>query len=408
MAQKKKRIWLRVLITLLVVILVIVAVLAATVGIVWYDELSTLSNFELLRDRDDDHEDGALYSMKVKGGYYFDEYLDEGGAKSDDELISFITSKITKGIISMNLSVDNISCSSFTAETEDGDRLFARNYDFSKTNTCIVFTAPTDGRHASVSTADLQFLGIDVDSNVNGLMNEITCLAAPYVPLDGMNDAGVSCGIYMTYQGAGDSAIPTNQNTDKPDITSTTMLRMILDYADSVDEAIELIQQYDLHDSANTSYHYMLADSTGKSAVIEWVNGTDATDSDGSARQLNVIYNDGSNYQVVTNFILTEGYYDDGVSTEDDMFGLDRYNQITSDLSGTNGVVSESTAMSILQTVGRRSWRVNDGGSGITVHSVVYNLTDLTATFVTNENYGDESATFTYCFDSANGTFIFS
>lgn len=408
MAQKKKRIWLRVLIVVLAVIFVLVAVLVTTVGIVWYDELSTLSNFELLRDRDDDHEDGALYTMKVKGDYYFADFLDQGGASSDDELISFITSKITKGIISMNLSVDDISCSSFTTETEDGDRLFGRNYDFSKTNTCIVFTAPTDGRHASVSTADLQFLGIDVNSNVEGLMNKITCLAAPFVPLDGMNDAGVSCGIYMTYQGEGNSAYPTNQNTDKDDITSTTMLRMILDYADSVDEAIELVQRYDLHDSANTSYHYMIADSTGKSAVLEWVYGTDSTDNDGSKRTLNVIYNDDENFQVVTNFILTEGYYEDESTSEDDMFGLDRYNQITSDLSETNGVVSESQAMGILQTVGRRSWRVNDGGTGITVHSVVYNLTDLTATFVSNENYGDETATYTYSFDSKNGTFMLS
>ena len=32
-----------------------------------------------------------------------------------------------------------------------------------------------------------------------------------------MNDAGVSCGIYMTYQG--EETVPTDQNTDKPDLT---------------------------------------------------------------------------------------------------------------------------------------------------------------------------------------------
>ena len=37
-----------------------------------------------------------------------------------------------------------------------------------------------------------------------------------------MNDAGVSCGIYMSYQGGGvdeegdEVVIPTNQDTDKP------------------------------------------------------------------------------------------------------------------------------------------------------------------------------------------------
>ena len=67
----------------------------------------------------------------------------------------------------------------FTAQTEDGDQLFARNYDFAKTNTCLVFTDPGDGRHASISTVDLQFLGIDTDADVEGLMDRITCLAAP-------------------------------------------------------------------------------------------------------------------------------------------------------------------------------------------------------------------------------------
>ena len=55
------------------------------------------------------------------------------------------------------------------------------------------------------------------------------------------------------------------------------MLRMVLDYADSVDEAVEMIQKYDLHDSAGTSYHYMIADSTGKSAILEWIGDKDAT-----------------------------------------------------------------------------------------------------------------------------------
>ena len=50
------------------------------------------------------------------------------------------------------------------------------------------------------NTVDLQFLGLDVNQDVTGLANQITCLAVPYIPLDGINDAGVACGIYMTYQ----------------------------------------------------------------------------------------------------------------------------------------------------------------------------------------------------------------
>lgn len=205
-------------------------------------------------------------------------------------------------------------------------------------------------------------------------MDKIICLAAPYAPLDGINDAGVSCGIFMSYQG-GEKTMPTDQDTDKPDFTSTTLLRLILDYADSVEEAVEIASSYDLHDSANTSYHYMVADSTGKSAILEWTNGTDLTDNDGSQRTLKVIYNDqdsnigereaASDYQLITNFILQPGYYDD--SPAEEKKGADRYDRLYEELQKTDALLpDEQAAMDLLQIVGRRSWD-NDDDNGCTV-----------------------------------------
>lgn len=401
MAEKTEnrgmKLWKKILIIAVVVVLVLILAFVITVGCVWGNEISSASSLRKIRERNDEHLDGSVYTMTVKGGFYFDEFLETGGAKSDSELITFITDHVTKGLIDMGISESEIACSSFTAQTADGDRLFARNYDFSKTNTCIVFTDAGNGRHATVSTVDLQFLGIEPNNDVKGLMDRITCLAAPFAPLDGMNDAGVSCGIYMSYQGS-DEVVPTNIDTDKPDITSTTMLRLILDYADSVEEAVELVSQYDLHDSASTSYHYMVADASGKSAILEWVNGTDATDNDGSKRELKVIYNDDdahigameaeADYQWITNFILQPGYYADDYEKA----GLDRYNKIGEVLKENNAVFAdEKDAMGLLRTVGRRDWD-NDDGNGCTVHSVIYNLTDKTAYWVPNENFDDPTA----------------
>ena len=73
------------------------------------------------------------------------------------------------------------------------------------------------------------------------------------MPLDGVNDAGVACGIFMSYQGEG-KGTPTDTQTDRPDLTSTTLLRLILDYADSVEDAVALAEQYDLHDSASSCF----------------------------------------------------------------------------------------------------------------------------------------------------------
>ncbi len=401
--KKRMALWKKLLISLLAVVLIALLAAVTTVWAMWHNELATLLSFRQVRERNDAHRDGAVYTMHVSGGFYLDDFIEQGGVKSDSELIAFVTEKITKGLIPMEISDPTIGCASFTAATTDGDALFARNYDFAKTNTCIVFTEANKGRHASISTVDLQFLGIDVNKNVEDLMDQITCLAAPYAPLDGINDAGVSCGIYMSYQG-GSKTVATNQNTDRPDITSTTLLRLILDYADTVEEAVEIASAYDLHDSAGSSYQYMVADASGRSAILEWVGPNDFNDNDGSARELTVTYSDddahigeaegAADYQWITNFVVLPDYYK--VSAPSAQKGLDRYEKLCELLSGTDGVVEDEwAAMDILAQIGRRTWN-NDDRNGCTVHSAVYNMTDRTMLWVSNENFDDPSAIFEF------------
>ena len=396
--MKKKSTAKKVLLTILGVLLALVIVLVGTVYAVWHDEITTLLSFQQVTQRDESHKDGSVYVLNVSGGYHFDEFLAQGGASNDTELISFITNSITKGIIPMNIKTSTIACSAFTADTQSGDRVFGRNYDFSATNTAIVYTNPGKGRHASYSTIDLSFLGLDKDKDVESLGQKILTLAAPYVPLDGVNDAGVACGIFMSYQGEG-KGTPTDTQTDKPDLTSTTLLRLILDYADSVEDAVALAEQYDLHDSASSCFHYMVADSTGRSAVLEWVGADADHDADGSQRQLNVLWNDtdalsdSSDWQVVTNFIKAPGYYD-GTAVE--MKGLDRYEHLAAALRQTNGVVADkNAAMDLLASVGRRTWN-NDDSNTNTIHSVVYDLTDRSVLWVGNEHYGEDGYTFEF------------
>lgn len=399
-AKKRAPKWVKITAIVLAAILLVLVALVGAAAIVWRNEIATVANFRKIADRNDAHQDGAVYRMDVSGDFYFDDFLAQGGASSDSELIDFITNSITRGLIDMTIQESEIACSAFTAVTPAGDRIFARNYDFSKTNTALVFTDPGNGRYKSFSTVDLQFLGMDADRDVEGLMNKITCLAAPYAPLDGVNEKGLSCGIFMSYQGT--ETVATDQQTEKPDITSTTMMRALLDYCATVDEAIAFVEQYDMHDSAQTSFHYMVADATGASAIFEWTNGTDLTDNDGSARTLRVIRNDddahigeregAADYQWITNFILQPGYYED----DDAKPGFDRYNEIASRLSATDGIVAdEQAAMDILAAVGRRNWN-NDDSNGITVHSVVYNLTKKTVLWVANEHYGEAAYTFEF------------
>lgn len=101
--MKKKSTAKKVLLTILGVLLALVIVLVGTVYAVWHDEITTLLSFQQVTQRDESHKDGSVYVLNVSGGYHFDEFLAQGGASNDTELISFITNSITKGIIPMNI-----------------------------------------------------------------------------------------------------------------------------------------------------------------------------------------------------------------------------------------------------------------------------------------------------------------
>lgn len=391
----------------------VVAVAAAGVGTlygIWGKELNSISSIKEIIPAHESNKAGKVYEMTMDGGYYFDEFIEQGGVSNDDDLIQFIVDNITKGIIPISMKAPEVGCSSFTVIDENGNNLFGRNYDFASTSSLILHTNPGNGRHASISSVDLQFLGLG--DGIDGLMDKLTAIAAAYAPLDGMNDAGVSCGIYMSYQGPGDESYSTDQQTDKPDLTSTTMLRMILDYADDVDEAVKLVEKYDFHDSANSSFHYMVADKSGKSAILEWVNedATDSTDIDGTKRVLKVYYNDKdeklgedeakNNFQYITNFIVTPGYYAN--ENQEDMKGLDRYNYIKNTINpdGTNteGKFTKEKSLNLLKDLGRRKWNqtVGSDSNNITVWSVLYDLDNLEATWVSNEEFDEEGSVFTF------------
>lgn len=402
-----KPIWRRVVRYLLLGILGLVCAAVLLVVILWGNEIRTLFSIKELRPRNAQHHDGAVYYVDVRGGFYLDDLIEQGGIKNDGELADFLIAKLSKGLAkNLTIATPNYGCASFTAATAEGDALFARNYDNDETNTCIVRTHARKGRHATIGTADLSFVGIKPAKGIQGIADKVLCLTVPYLTLDGVNDAGVSCCINMTYQGGGDggTAVATNQNTDKPDMTSTLMIRMILDYADDLEEAIEIVQRYDLHDSANTSFHYMVADASGRSAILEWVCGDDITDNDGSARKLVVTYSDNdanigeaeaaADYQWMTNFIIQPGYY----PSEKQKLGFDRYEHIYQGLRTNNGVVQDEwEAMQLLGQITRRSW--NPGQNAYTPHSVVYNLTDKTVLWVSNENFEDETAIFEFSVD---------
>lgn len=378
-------------------ILIIPVILILAIVLIWKNEIFTIMSIKEIMPEDKNHSDGKVLTIDAKGDYYLDDLLKQGGVKSDKELINFLTQKITKGLFKLSIEESNIGCSSYTASLSDGDNIFARNYDMKTTHIALVHTKPSKGRYESISTVDLSFLGVKAEDNPNTLKSKFNMLAAAYTPLDGINEKGLSVGIYMSYQGPKKEDYPTDQNTDKDDITSTILLRLMLDKAKTVEEAIDIAKSYDMHDSAGSSFHYMVADANGNSAILEYIGKSDKTDTDGSKRELKVIYNDKNKNkkgQVVTNFIVSKNYYDN----DDTKFGFDRYELINKELTNKNFVLDdENQAMDILAKVGRRNWDNKDKNT-ITTHSVIYDMNKLESYLVANEHFGDKNYVYRFKF----------
>ena len=267
-------------------------------------------------------EDYPLFTLNYSSDYKFDEYLQTGKSPL---------------YTSNNLNGNNFSCTCFSAFGED-NRLLGRNYDWSELSTYfILFTNPPNG-YASVSTVDLGFFNYDYDQSPAFSDNQNTLRILPYHPFDGINEMGVAIGM---------NAIENAQSpydASKVTIGELQLIRLVLDYASSTQEAISLIQQYNIR-MDDPPIHYLIADSSGHSLIIEFVNG-----------RMEII--DNSNpWQVTTNFIIT------GLSDPQNA-SCWRYKYAYETLSNKNGILSESEATSLLQNV----------SLSITRWSTVFNL----------------------------------
>ena len=80
----------------------------------------------------------------------------------------------------------------------------------------FVRTAPEDG-YRSISMVNLSYIAWG-GKLPTSLLDSLLTLAAPYVPLDGLNEKGLAVGVLLI------DTEPTDQQTDKPDITTTTAI----------------------------------------------------------------------------------------------------------------------------------------------------------------------------------------
>ena len=332
--MKNKTIIKRIVFGLISIVLVLILVLL----FLFRHELRTLYTLK--------EKSPGVYTMTYDGDYGFDEFL-KTGAKSDKDIEAFVTKRLLKGL-PIKINVTDAGCTAFVTRNETGDIIFARNFDFEYAPILQVHTDPDDG-YASVSTVNLSFAGYDRDNlPTSGIgFNNFLTLAAPFLPFDGMNEKGVCMALL---------AVPEVQKKDDPDkvtLNTTTAIRLVLDKAASVDEAVALLKQYNIYFSGDVNCHFLIADETGKSVIVEYYDGG-----------LQEVTTD-TDYQIASNFIAYHG-----VNIGEGYTEFERYDAVEKALLEHKNSMTMPQYEDLLNTIG-----VRNGDVDKLQWSVVYNLT---------------------------------
>jgi len=280
-----------------------------------------------------------LYVMRYNGEYFFDFFAERGVEWGPYK-------KIYE-------KLNPEACTSFAALAPEAEAVFGRNFDWKHRSCLLLFTDPPNG-YASVSMVDLFYLGLEGLQEIPWA-RRINLLGAPYATIDGMNECGVAIA---------QNAVPrrnTPKDPNRPTLLNSQIARLVLDHAKDVDEALTLIRQYNI-DFADTPVHFHIADVSGNSAIVEYVDGG-----------ISVIRDD-KPWQVSTNYLFSEAIQPN----------CWRYEKTAKSLAESQGSKSADEAMSLLQGTSQEH----------TTWSVVYNLATGQISLALGRNY-DQVHTFT-------------
>jgi hypothetical protein len=244
-------------------------------------------------------------------------------------------------------SASPFGCSLFYASGDPARPVYARNFDWERNPALVLHTDPPDG-YASVSIVDISYLGVPagVDPLTNGSARR-ELLDAPLLPFDGMNAKGLVVGL------AADESARAERTPGRPTVGSVRILRLMLDRAATVDEALALLDLFNLDFDGGPPLHYLVADASGASAVVEFVDGR------------RVVTRGGPPWQALTNFRIAGA--DSAVKRADR-----RYATAQTTLDARGGVLDWRQSLSMLRAVAQShtQWSVTYEPRSGAVHLV--------------------------------------
>ena len=270
--------------------------------------------------------DEGLYYMEYRGDDGFDGLMAKGGFESADQLAGYAIEFLSKGHYKPEVKTknDGYGCSALTVHTPDGDVLMGRNFDFPSALGVIMHCIPDKG-YETITTFNVQFYGFGEDFKPEGFKNQYMCLTGLFIALDGINEKGLAIADLM----AGDT-IQTHQRTSKPDLTTTAAISYMLKNAANVDEALKLLEGIDMHSDIGSAHHYAMADASGRSVVVEYVDN-----------KMVVVES-----PALANHYLCEQKLNEGLKEGDD-----RYDRLCLRFDQTGGVMNEKQLTDAIASV---------------------------------------------------------
>ena len=280
------------------------------------------------------------------------------------------------------MPIFDTGCSTFFRKNLEGEPVMYRNYDYrhyyhgdrsTELTACglVVKSANPKARYRSIGVADAFWLDRYKQEIVGGSLDDgktdiSAVVLAPYVCMDGMNEAGLTVSIMalgvdsdwneiayeegcellksnkknnFEFDEAGvipsrkekrseigsvavnhadkkawtcSMKLPKQNNAGRPTIMHTMLMRAMLDRCANVDEAVELTMMHNIVSAIpGSDFHLLIGDAQGKSVVIEFVGD--------ETKVINTDY--------CTNYFLS---YDDGYRDKDRRYevlgmGLERF-----------------------------------------------------------------------------------
>lgn len=322
---------------------------------------------------------GRIYEMNYTVDYKLDEALN-ANIVGTNSLVQFTMKNLMDVSSPKEASLSySAGCSAFACPDADSDDfLMGRNFDFNHRNSegervmipvIVVHTAPEGGKK-SVSFVDGQFIFYKSGFYTDGKSDLSMLMALPYLLLDGINEDGFAISVLKL-----DGKPTKQQNPDKKNIFTTVAMRMLLDRAGTVEEAIEMLRQYNMcMDNDEASYHFFMADATGDYAIIEYTK-KNPLNNDENPTEMEVLKGDDA-WRFVTNFYASPSMADSPDGSNHSHHGKNRYDILSQYLGEAQYKINPSQAMELLG-------KVSQGpevqiSTGFTQWSEVFNLSRKT------------------------------